>query len=117
MAWTKEQQRVYAAQWQREHRAEHQESMRRYWLRIRDREDVRQKKKARRAVELALIHGCLHRPERCSLCPNSSQIEAHHHLGYAEEHWLDVIWVCLDCHQKLDHPVPRQTAPGKTASP
>lgn len=39
---------------------------------------------------------------RCVHCPKPAT-EYHHHLGYAKEHWLDVIPVCLPCHTGL-HP-------------
>ncbi len=34
----------------------------------------------------------------CSHCPKQAQ-EYHHHLGYAPEHWLDVIPLCRKCHK------------------
>ena len=41
------------------------------------------------------------KPDSCKLCntPHEpSGLQPHHHLGYAREHWLDVIWVCTECH-------------------
>jgi hypothetical protein len=59
---------------------------------------------AHRAVERALAAGRLVRPEECECCgapgddPVVGAIEAHHHLGYAPEHHLDVQWLCRLCH-------------------
>jgi hypothetical protein len=34
------------------------------------------------------------------LC-GTPKTEAHHHLGYAEEHWLDVQWLCKKHHREV----------------
>lgn len=36
----------------------------------------------------------------CESCKNPKS-EAHHHKGYAQEHWLHVQWLCKKCHCKL----------------
>lgn len=56
--------------------------------------------KAHHAVEAAINQGTLARPEACELCGSAGEIEAHHHLGYAQEHWLHVQWLCVKCHAK-----------------
>ena len=38
----------------------------------------------------------------CVRCGSFGRVEAHHHLGYSEEHWLDVIWLCARCHKGVD---------------
>lgn len=35
----------------------------------------------------------------CHYCPAQAQ-QYHHHLGYAPEHWLDVLPACRKCHRK-----------------
>jgi predicted HNH restriction endonuclease len=44
----------------------------------------------------------------CELEPKKvngrQRIEAHHHKGYDEEHWLDVVWLCRPCHREVDSP-------------
>lgn len=35
----------------------------------------------------------------CELCAHHES-EAHHHKGYAEENWLNVQWLCKQCHEK-----------------
>lgn len=52
--------------------------------------------KAYRAVNTALRRGVLKR-EVCYKCQNP-KTEAHHHLGYDHLHWLDVKWLCKNCH-------------------
>lgn len=37
-------------------------------------------------------------------CPcGATDVQAHHHRGYAEEHRLDVIWLCRPCHVREHH--------------
>jgi hypothetical protein len=55
---------------------------------------------ANHRVDMAIRKGTLKRPCECSKCGATGDIEAHHHLGYAPEHWLDVIWMCIKCHAK-----------------
>jgi hypothetical protein len=64
-------------------------------------EDKRQHRAACNAVRNAIRQGILFRPHACSLCPSVEDIQAHHHRGYAPEHWLDVLWVCRTCHNRV----------------
>jgi hypothetical protein len=63
------------------------------------------KKRARRAVRYAVLIGKLVRPEACEN-GHPGPIEAHHHRGYAPEFWLDVVWLCKNCHDKAHGRVP-----------
>ncbi len=56
---------------------------------------------ARDKVSQAIKSGYLIRPDTCSQCGHSGEIEAHHYLGYYKEHWLDVQWLCLTCHRLI----------------
>lgn len=72
----------------------------------RERDDVVLKMLAREAIGTKLRHGTWIRPATCSLLEprndyHGGRIEAHHFLGYALEHWLDIQWVCLRCHRVL----------------
>lgn len=58
------------------------------------------KYKARCAVNNAIRDGRLTRPEECSVCCKECIPDGHHH-SYEKEFWLDVTWVCRDCHIKL----------------
>ena len=60
--------------------------------------------KARRAIRYAIETGKIIRPDRCSNpeCNKLCKPEAHHYLGYAKEHWLDVVFLCADCHVIAD---------------
>lgn len=62
---------------------------------------------ARSAVSKSIKAGTLS-PEPCSVCGlkpmrvnGLQRIQAHHHKGYDEEHWLDIIWLCGGCHQEV----------------
>jgi hypothetical protein len=37
--------------------------------------------------------------ERCG----AEKAEAHHHKGYEQEYWLDVVWLCKGCHVEEHH--------------
>lgn len=60
-------------------------------------------RKARTKVNHAITAGRLVRPEKCSVVDcESTRVEAHHYLGYEEEHWLDVEWFCKKHHMEAD---------------
>jgi hypothetical protein len=43
------------------------------------------------------------KPQKCSNCGGSGKrIEAHHHKGYDEAHWFDIVWLCAKCHKLAD---------------
>lgn len=58
--------------------------------------------KAHVAVARAVAAGELVKPSSCPACFRYRPVEAHHYLGYAREHWLDVVWRCRQCHS-LEH--------------
>ena len=95
-----------AGKWQRENPERSKESKRLWSTSNRDKIKVSQsrwdkanphKKKANRAVSNAIAGGRLTRPESCSRCLKLCKPEAHH-WSYLEENWLDVIWLCRQCH-------------------
>ena len=55
--------------------------------------------KARAAVMILVRKGVLERPAECQSCGSGGRIDAHHYLGYAQEHWLSVQWLCRVCHK------------------
>lgn len=61
-------------------------------LRHRERSRVTGQQRARVAVRVALGAGILTR-QPCLEC-GALPVHAHHFLGYVEEHWLDVVWLC-----------------------
>lgn len=72
--------------------------------------------RARAAVSHALAAGKI-APQPCAAasCECSGRIEAHHHCGYAPEHWLDVVWLCRAHHEREHHP--RSLASSASAAP
>lgn len=70
----------------------------------RDRMKHPEKAKARNAVAAAVRFGRMPRVAslKCFRCENQAR-HYHHHKGYAEEHWLDVVPVCGPCHLVLDN--------------
>lgn len=60
------------------------------------------RKKANYAVSKAIKENQLVRPDNCSNpeC-NKTCIPCGHHWSYLEDHWLDVEWLCVSCHNKL----------------
>ncbi len=63
-----------------------------------------EKVRARSAVMIALNSGRMVRPTSCSDCGQERSLQAHHHMGYDREHWLDVEWLCGPCHRALHGP-------------
>ena len=59
-----------------------------------------EKKKAHHAVYRAIKTGKLTRPSICESCFKERFIQAHHE-SYEKEKWLDVDWLCRECHDKL----------------
>ena len=60
-------------------------------------------RKATTALGHAVERGKILKPETCSLCGvKPRRIDAHHHKGYEQKFWLDVIWVCRHCHRKIE---------------
>lgn len=66
------------------------------------RPSIRHGNRASEAVRQAIKKGVLQRPEErsCTECGNSAR-HYHHHLGYSDEHLLDVVPMCVGCHQKV----------------
>jgi hypothetical protein len=59
------------------------------------------------AISNAMRSGQLPRPagQPCVRCGGPALIY-HHHLGYAREHWYDVVPMCPPCHVKEPHERP-----------
>lgn len=74
----------------------HRKNIRQYHLRTPERN------RARRAARDAVKIGALIKPDCCSVCGVKTKLEGHHHKGYARENWLDVQWLCGQCHDKAD---------------
>jgi hypothetical protein len=53
------------------------------------------KRKAQTALQNAVAHGLVKRPDNCSVCGKKCTPEGHHY-DYLKQ--LDVIWVCKKCH-------------------
>ena len=58
--------------------------------------------KAKGSIQFAIKSGKLPRSDtlQCHYCPEKAE-QYHHHKGYAQKHWLDVIPVCRKCHTKI----------------
>ncbi len=83
---------------ERKARPEYERERKARW-RAKNPESVRRIRDAGHAVEKALRQGKLVKPRLCEECRKPRKVEAHHHNGYGEAHWLDVIWLCASCHQ------------------
>ena len=60
--------------------------------------------RAKRAVQRALANGLVERPAPGTPCDcgRVAPLEAHHHLGHAKEHHLDIVWRCRSCRALAD---------------
>jgi hypothetical protein len=61
-----------------------------------------QKRNAHVQLGKAISAGVIIKPDTCSVCGNTGRIEGHHWRGYSEENVLDVQWLCVPCHKKID---------------
>lgn len=62
------------------------------------------KQKARNAVTWSVIRGTTEKADACERCGAIEALQAHHHRGYDEVHYLDVIWLCVACHTFAHRP-------------
>jgi len=64
--------------------------------------DPERKKKAnaRKAVDRAIERGSLVR-QPCRICGTTENVHGHH-WSHEREHWLDVYWLCVACHRRVD---------------
>ena len=60
-----------------------------------------ERRRARLAVATLVRSGDIVKPSVCVGCGLPKPLDAHHHLGYAVEHWLSVQWLCRACHKAL----------------
>lgn len=63
----------------------------------------KQKTRARRKVQTAMVNGTIIKPITCSECGINGSIEAHHYKGYSDEFAIDVVWLCKICHEAEHH--------------
>ncbi len=61
-----------------------------------------EKIKARGRISSLIQKGKLIKPLHCQNCHDFTYVESHHYKGYAPEHALDVIWLCLKCHRQAE---------------
>src|SRR5208282_1793867 len=68
----------------------------------------RAKLRSTQRVGSAIKSGRMKIPEACERCGVPQfDLEGHHYLGYAPEHYLDVRWLCPKCHS-IEHPHPNK---------
>ena len=58
------------------------------------------KRSAQQTVSKTVRDGKIIRPVVCSACGKTDCEIQGHHWSYLEEHWLDVMWLCTECHGK-----------------
>lgn len=58
-----------------------------------------QKRAATVAVNNAIRDGKLYKPDKCQACGDGGKIQGHHE-SYDQSKWLDVVWLCVECHSK-----------------
>lgn len=57
--------------------------------------------KAKNFLNRAVQSGQIHRPQECVICGKRAKLHGHHHKGYAEENYLNVLWLCPKCHTQV----------------
>lgn len=63
-------------------------------------EENRPKYQARWWVNEMLRKGKITKPIKCEKDEKIEKLYAHHYLGYAKEHRLDIQWLCDRCHKQ-----------------
>lgn len=58
-----------------------------------------EKYRAVTALHNAVSNGKITKPSSCSLCGKKGMIHGHH-WSYEEKHFLDVVWLCPQCHSE-----------------
>jgi hypothetical protein len=53
---------------------------------------------------LTRINAAISKSSSCDYCHQEIPLEAHHYKGYEPENWLNVHWLCHDCHQATRQP-------------
>ena len=66
--------------------------------------------KARAKVTTALANGSLIRSDVCTLCGADRKIEAHH-WSYDQNNWLDIVWLCRECHLQIHRELKEDECP------
>lgn len=63
-----------------------------------------QMNRAHTAVYKAIKDGLLTKSKQCEYpgCDKTEHIQGHHHRGYAEENWLDIVWLCPLHHKRME---------------
>lgn len=56
------------------------------------------KRLARYAVRAAIGKGLITKPKRCEVCVEKTLLHAHHKNGYQKRFYLDIEWLCPQCH-------------------
>lgn len=69
------------------------------------------------ALKCAIRTGKIARSMYCQSCNSPCRTDAHHHKGYAKEHWLDIIWLCRRCHARTNRAQLSSTAPSGRGRP
>lgn len=62
------------------------------------RENNLEKAAAHARVHRAVKSGLLIKPKKCEDCEKEAELQGHHHNGYEEESYLDIVWLCVPCH-------------------
>lgn len=60
--------------------------------------EYRKRKRARAKVNYEIWAGKITKPKNCEVCGSNGLMTAHHYLGYERDHWLDIQWLCRECH-------------------
>lgn len=60
------------------------------------------KQNARLRLRYQINKGTIIKPKNCEKCKKVDKLEAHHYKGYEKENSLKVVWLCKNCHCKLE---------------
>lgn len=95
--------RQYQKEYQRKYRQTEKGQSAQRATHIKTRTNHPEKYNARKAVNHAVEYNKIPNVKTliCSVCNKSQASHYHHHKGYAQEFWLDVVPVCAICHEAI----------------
>jgi len=78
---------------------------------------TKEERAARRFLNAEIQRGNIIKPDACEACGTKANLRGHHHRGYDQQFWVDVVWLCGSCHHAAHGrgPKARRLAKGSPA--
>lgn len=87
-------------EYHKQYRERNREYFRQFYKRYRSAKKPLTKKLARDKVKAALAEGFISKSSVCDCCMEEKYLYGHHE-SYKQSQWLDVLWLCKECHIEI----------------